>query len=355
MYVPALRWRQGEYQALLELTDPVKNQIVPLITIPDIEYDFEEKRPKKSIQDHVYPFANRYQKKWDKRPAWLSVHKNILGKLMDNGKDIFTHVFDELRMLNANAIPAIPLRVDAVSICAVKAIVKQDNRGIAILIRLEDLMKPDLKACLQTLALGLDAEPSDIDLIIDLSAPNFEPYDAFANVLIMTLRKIGDLNIFRNFILIGTAIPETFKDVAKGIDEIPRHDWLFYQTLIAKLPADMRQPNFGDYTIVHPEFTPVDMRKIKSSGKIIYTAPQYWSVYKGGAFRENPEQMHNHCSAIVDTAIFKGSGYSSGDDYIAKCARREEGPGNQTTWKKVAINHHITQAVDELATFCAVS
>ena len=28
----------------------------------------------------------------------------------------------------------------------------------------------------------------------------------------------------------------------------------------------MRRPVFGDYTIVHPEFKPVDMRKIKPAG-----------------------------------------------------------------------------------------
>jgi T4 beta protein len=33
-YVPAVRWRTGEYQALLRLSDAAKDRIVPLITIP---------------------------------------------------------------------------------------------------------------------------------------------------------------------------------------------------------------------------------------------------------------------------------------------------------------------------------
>ena len=32
-YVPALRWRQAEYQALLRLKEPVKRRVVPQITI----------------------------------------------------------------------------------------------------------------------------------------------------------------------------------------------------------------------------------------------------------------------------------------------------------------------------------
>ena len=60
-YVTALRWRQGEYQALWRLSSAVKKQVVPLITVPPVEFDFELWQPKKSCQDHVHPFIARYQ------------------------------------------------------------------------------------------------------------------------------------------------------------------------------------------------------------------------------------------------------------------------------------------------------
>jgi Beta protein len=167
------------------------------------------------------------------------------------------------------------------------------------------------------------------------------------------MRRFGDLHAFRNFVVIGTAIPETFRDVAKGADQLPRHDWLFYQVLLGGIPAGMRQPNFGDYTIVHPEFAPVDMRKIKSAGKLVYTTPTAWEVRKGGAFRDNPAQMHDHCAAIVASGKFSGAGFSSGDDYIAKCATRTARPSSLSFWKFVTINHHITHVLDDLAKFDA--
>jgi hypothetical protein len=351
MYVPAVRWRQGEYQALLRLNNRIKDRVVPFITIPEIEFDFEEWRPKKSVQEHVHPFAARYKSKWGKRPAWIGVHKSIVLSPMDDGRDTFTYVFAELRGFEASAVPAISLGADPATVRAVAAIVKRDSRGAAISVRPEDLMRATPTTDVRTLAAALGVDLSDADLIVDLGAPNFEPYVTFAGALIAALRRLSDLDLFRNFVLIGTAIPETFKDIAKGFDEIPRHDWLFYQTLTAKLPAGMRRPNFGDYTIVHPEFTPVDMRKIKSAAKIIYTTPHNWAVCKGGAFRDNPAQMHDHCADLVKRSIFKGAGYSNGDDYIAKCAVRKEGPSNQTRWKDVAINHHITHVLDDLSTF----
>ena len=349
-YVPALRWRQGEYQALLRLTDPVKDRIVPFITIPEIEFDFEEWRPKKSVSKHVCPFPVRFKSKWGKRSAWVGVHDNIVQKHMDDGRDIFTYVFAHLRAFDSNAVPSIPLGADGNTVRAVAAIVKRDSLGVAISVRLEDMMKPNPDVQVRTVASSLGVDLQDIDLIVDLGAPNFEPYETFSDLLIVTLRRLGDLQVYRNMVLIGTAIPETFKYIAKGTDELPRHDWLFYQTLMARMPSAMRRPNFGDYTIVHPKFTAVDMRLIKPSGKIVYTTPCCWSVRKGGAFRDNPGQMHDHCADLVSKTIFKGSGYSSGDNYIAKCAARQEGPSNQTRWKDVAINHHITHVLDDLAT-----
>ncbi len=354
-YVPALRWRQGEYQALFRLADHVKDRIVPFITIPHVEFDFAEWRIKKSVQEHIHPFVSCYKSKWGKRWAWVSVHKGIVRELMDDGRDIFTYVFEELRGSEVKAVPAVPIGADKSTVRAVKAIVKRGSLGVAILVRLEDLMTEDTNTRIQTLALSLATELSNIDLIVDLGAPNFEPYKAFSGALMVTLKKLGDLNAYRNLVLIGTAIPKTFKYIAKGSDDIPRHDWLFYQTIMANLPAGMRRPNFGDYTIVHPEFTPVDMRKIKAAGKLIYTTPCNWAVLKGGAFRDNPEQMHRLCAELVRRDIFRGPDYSSGDSYIAKCAVHQVSHSNQTRWKEVAINHHITHALDDLATLCGTS
>ena len=353
MYVPALRWRQGEYQALLRLAGGVKDRIVPYITIPEVEYDFELRQPKKSVHEHVHPFAARFNSKWGQRPAWVSVHPGIADQPMDDGRDIPTYVFAALRAFQANAIPAVPLDAAASIIASVRTIAATDGLGVAISIRLEDLMKPNARSRIDGLAAALDLELSEVDLIIDLGAPNFEPYDAFAGALTAAMRRLGDLYAFRNLVAIGTAIPETFKDVAKGADQLPRHDWLFYQVLLGKIPAGMRQPSFGDYTIVHPEFKALDMRMIKAAGKLVYTTPVAWEVRKGGAFNDNRAQMHGHCASIVASGKFNGSGYSSGDDYIAKCAVHKEGPSNQTRWKEVAINHHITHVLGDLATLGA--
>ena len=353
MYVPALRWRQGEYQALFRLTDAAKARTVPFITIPEVEFDFETRQPKRSVQEHVHPFAKRFKAKWGQRPAWVSVHPGIANEPMVDGRDIYTYVFEALRAFQANATPAIPLHAASPIVASAAAIVATDGHGVAVEIRLEDLMKSDARTRIDRLAASLSVAIDEVDLVVDLRAPNFEPYDAFASALIAVINRLGDLHTFRNFVVIGTAIPATFKDVAKGADQLPRHDWLFYRVLLGRLPAGMRQPNYGDFTIVHPEFKALDMRMIKAAGKLVYTTPGAWEVRKGGAFRDNSAQMHDHCASIVASSTFNGAGYSSGDDYIAKCAVHKVGPSNQTRWKDVAINHHITHVLGELSTLAA--
>lgn len=354
MYVPALRWRQGEYQALERLSPAAKDRIQPYITIPEVEFDFELWQPKKTVQEHVHPFAARFNAKWGQRPAWVGVHPSISDKAMGDGRDILTYVFEAMRLFQANAVPAVSLDATAPMIASVAAIIAVDGLGAAISIRLEDLMKPDARKRIDALAASLNLSLDELDLVIDLGAPNFEPYNAFAGALIAAMQKLGDLHEYRNLVVISTAIPETFKDVAKGADQLPRHDWLFYRALLGKIPSGMRKPNYGDYTIVHPEFAPADMRLIKSAGKLVYTTSTEWEVRKGGAFRSNPGQMHDHCASIVASGKFSGAAFSNGDDYIAACATKTKGPSNLTRWKEVAINHHITCVLDDLAMLGAV-
>lgn len=354
-YVPALRWRMAEYQALWRLSAKVKERIVPLITIPPIEYDFDLQRPNKSVHEHVHPFVGRYKVKWGARPSWIAFDPEISDGQMDNGSHVVDFVFDGIRIDGGHAVPALPLAATSDTMNAVARATSQDCRGAAVLLRLEDLMTGNPRRAIVNFAASLDIDLDELDVVIDLRAPNFEPYEAFATAFISALKKLGNLHEVRTFVLLGTAIPDSFADIAKGSDEIPRHDWLFFKTLKAAMPAGMRRPLYGDHTTVHPKFVARDMRLVNPAGKLTYTGPAAYGTRKGKAFRGNEEQMHDHCDAITKESrfAFRGSGFSLGDKHIADCAAKSVNHSNLTTWKWVAINHHITTVADDLATLFA--
>jgi hypothetical protein len=349
-YIPSLRWRVGEYQALSRLSDAAKARVVPFIVVPEIEFDFEKWKPAKTLQEHVEPFSDRFKKKWGMRPAWIDVHPKIHMGIMDDGKLPIAHVFDALRILGNNAVPVTSLDGTPPINAAVASIVKQDRRGVGLRLRIAHIMKPGCKATVDGLLKSIGATHAQTDLVVDLGAPNYQPYDDFASGLIAALDQLGDLNAFRSFVLFGSAYPESVALDKPGGD-LPRHDWLFYRRFVSKLPEGARVPNFGDYTIVNPEFTPRDMRKIKSGGKVVYTEPANWHVRKGGSFRDNPAQMHDHCQYIVKSRKFRGAAFSEGDDFIEKCAKKLVRPSNQSRWKQVAISHHIMHALEDIAKF----
>lgn len=353
-YVPSLRWRMGESQALWRLSNAAKDRVVPFIVIPEIEFDFEAWAPKKSVHEHVHPFAARYQKKWGMREAWIDVHPKIHALKMDDGRLPIAYIFDELRKLGNTAIPVTSMDGTPAINAAVSAIVKTDGRGLGIRARIEHVMKPACKAAIETLMAQAGVDHDETDLIIDLGAPAYEPYEDFADGLMAAIAMIGDLSQFRSYVVMGCSYPETV-GLGKPGGDITRHDWLFYKALVEKIPDGDRVPNYGDYTIVNPEFTPRDMRMIKSGGKVVYTESASWYVRKGGAFRDDPKQMHAHCKYILDSKKFRGAGFSDGDAFIEKVANKTAGPSNQPFWKQVAINHHIMHVLEDLSKFGAAA
>ena len=132
--------------------------------------------------------------------------------------------------------------------------------------------------------------------------------------------SVVDLTHYRSFVLLGCGYPESIGHNKPGRDILVRMGFL--KCFGPKLKDTGRIPNYGDYTIVHPEFTPRDMRMIKSGGKIVYTSDGHWTVRKGGAFRDDPAQMHNHCAYILSSGKFRGSAFSNGD-FISSDVRNE--------------------------------
>jgi hypothetical protein len=349
-YMPILKWRMGEYQALLRLRDDVKDAIVPLIVIPPVEYDFDEQRPKKTLEEHISPFAERYRTKWGDRKSLIDIDSSLENQNMTSGKGALLHIFDEIRSNKGNAIPVISLRNGAEHKKSVKIISKKDKKGFALRLRVEDLIDKNSNNDIETLLNYLDCEMEQVDFIVDLVAPQaFEPYQGFGKALMSIIKRIEGLNRYRSFVVAGTSL--SMNTVKQPCADVSRHEWLFYKHLYSSYKNEARIPTFGDYTIEQPGFVNLDMRLIKSSGKIVYTTKDNWHIQKGGAFRDNPSQMRKHCSNLIKSACYEGASYSAGDLRIEQTAKGEENYGNLTTWKWVGVNHHITKVVEQLASF----
>lgn len=354
-YVPSLRWRLAEKQALFRLADAAKTRVVPFITVTKPEFNFEKGQMARTVEEQVAPFAKEFKVKWGMRPAWIDIQPDVECELLSDGKLPILHVFDKLQTMGSAAVPVLGLSSPAPIKAAVAAIIKRDGRGLGVRLGFIDVMKVDCGTRLASLLGEVGLTPASVDIIVDLVAPSYEPYDDFAEGLIAALDGVADLSAFRSFVIIGSAFPASV-ELEKPGGELVRHDWNFYRAYCKKLEEGARVPTYGDYTIVAPSFAAdVDFRKFTIPGKVVYTAGPTWMVRKGGSFNKDREQMHGHCADIVSSGKFKGSAFSFGDAYIADCGKKLKGPSNQPFWKQVGISHHIMHVLDDLATLPAAS
>lgn len=350
-YVPCLPWKQGEYQAILELGKAARSFITPLIEVPEIGFDFETRSESKSIDEHLQPFAKRVFTKWGTSLCFVDVVRISPDKRMADDKHPLSFIFDGLREKGCAAVPVTGVSRDQQSWRATKRILTRDGRGIGIRLKIEEAARPRVKAQMDDVLSTIGIEAEHCDLILDLGAPNFEPLDGFTKMIEALTQKVPYLNLWRTFTLIGTSFPSTMAEIKRNMEVIPRWEWELYKRLAEILTRrSLRLPTFGDYCISHPDQLSMDMRLVKPSATIRYTTDAGWLIVKGSNVRDNGyDQFRMHCQTILNSTNYMGSSFSQGDKYIKGCAAGTVGTGNLTTWRKVGTNHHIKKVVQDIS------
>ena len=156
---------------------------------------------------------------------------------------------------------------------------------------------------------------------------------------------------WRSLVLIGGSFPQNLVGLAPDyISSITREEWRLWRALRQRANVVRRLPTFGDYGVAHPEPSEVDPRIMSPSASIRYTATDNWIVLKRRSLRVHGfEQFHEVCGVLIERPEYSGREFSWGDDYIWKCAHRQDGPGNLTTWRKVGTSHHLVFVTGDLA------
>jgi len=356
MYVPIIKWRQGEYLALERLEDKIKNEVMPLIEVPPIEWDFARGVLAKTIDDHLSRFAYRFHKKWEGRSAYIDF--NLLDpsyRLIGNIHPV-TFIFTELSKIGERAIPVTSPYRDLPYQKAIKDIINENEVEKEVCFRLsfKDLIKINISSEVDNLANTLNVKPREINLVIDLDSPNFNPISSFANVLKASVNKFKNIKDFKSLTIVSTAFPKSMGEVQRGSQTVKRSEWDLYLEYYSNLTSNDVTPQFGDYAIAHPVLPQQDMRLLKPAASLRYTIDNAWWIGKGTNVRDNGfEQYRDICKSIVSSPHFCGAKYSRGDAYIKDCSDGTGSTGNLPTWRWVGTNHHITKVVNDLASFGA--
>jgi len=357
-YIPCLRWKQGEYQAVWRLPDTTKRMFTPLIEIPELGWDFEEEKEKKTIDQLLTDFAlKKVFKKWGRYLCFVDLNLIPAHERMKNGVHPIRFIFNELRAIQCLAVPVTGLLRDEEYQQEIKTASEKDKKGICLRIAIEQTAKNSFKGELDALLSTLGIQTSDCDLILDLGAPNFVPLEGFSKVIQTIVSSFPYLNDWRTFTVLGSSFPETMASIEKGGKIVARYEWQLYKILITNLRRDgIRLPSFGDYAINHPKVLELDMRKVKPSATIRYTIDDGWYIVKGENVRDKKygkcKQYRGLSKKVIDSKYYYDSTFSWADDFIQRCANGGN-TSNLSMWRQVGTNHHIVKVTQDIASFYA--
>ncbi len=354
-YVPIIKGRQGEYGALAEADQPVRENATPLVEIPPIPWDFAHEAPAKTPQEHIEGVAETVTNSWgtDRRifiDAGLLADEDLiaglhpLATILDGGAE------RGLQMVPVTGVA----RGDAYT-AALSEALSRDSRGMCLRLEAEDLEEPeDLPRALTAALDDLALRPADVDLLLDLGPIGPEQQWTGATVRLF-LTALPQITEWRSLTLAASSFPLDLSAVeADSVTPLPRAEWTVWRALHDRAGRLERMPTFGDYGISHPAPREVDPRIIQRSASIRYTEADDFIVAKGRSIRQHGADQHYDLAALlVERPDFHGEDFSWGDAYIAARARREPGPGNGMTWRKAGTSQHLAFVTSQLASLRA--
>ena len=369
-YVPILKGKQGEFDALQNITsaEQIKG-VTPLIEIPQIAEVYPDPQsapvPSKTIDEHVTDVSENLIKAVKNLPAIFvdGFYIETEDDLQDGSSPIDS-VFASLRAAQITFIPVIGMdRVEDYADSVSNAI-STDNRGCCLRLVEADIdglaeLGAQISGLLQTLSI----KPSDVDLLVD-----FGPKVPQKATLPLLINELPFISEWRTFTIASSSFPADMSDVKRNsVKELERDEWTTWLSLRTKSNVK-RMPTFGDYGINHPVLTDFNPFTMSMSPNIRYTDDLNYVLAKGQAQPrkkwasdpDHPERLEIRAQLapgvqypklamiIKKHKAWKGKTFSWGDGFIDKCSHKEC-VGNATDWRAVGMNHHIVLTVQQIA------
>lgn len=351
MYIPVLKWKLGEKQALAYLDSQTKENIMPLIELQPHNIDADD-NPDDVLKNIVSTFGNHLTRYMEGINTffldWNYFNIEYFFPEYNYIKDFFLEGLAK----SFTPIPVIAfLDMDnfSKSLEAMDKIRDCLKKGISIRISPRDLKKIEpIIGLLQKYNFT-----QNTTVIIDYTRISETDLDIYSEITSVIYNKLSAT--ITQFILIGTGYPEGYpsqfmnnESYAK-FERIEQRLWTILKSDISFLSDSTI--HYGDYCCTSPTPLPSDLSNMRPSATIKYTTEDNIHFYKGTQLiRGGYQQYHDLCKLIVnDPAVYKGENYSWGDSKINETTNPSSNTGNPTTWISIATNHHITLTAKQYA------
>jgi hypothetical protein len=342
-YVPVLRWKKAERDALEALDGRTREVSTPLIELTMGELLGVGRKRRRTPAQYLSEMTADVLKSWGKAPAFLDL-RLIHDDLRIDGRHPLSVLGDSVGAQGGRVVPVTGLGRSPRYQQAVKACVGLGN-GACIRLFPRDLFSgadQEIDKLLEALAVNAP----QVDLIIDCQIVAGD-----VELLRRLVRSVPLIEQWRSLTLMAGAFPKDLTGFKPGIHTLERTDWLHWRSVLdtTNLP---RAPWYGDYVTLHAVFSEPPPGA-NFSASIRYACEEYWLIMRGEGVRNRGgagyQQWTANAQLLIERAEFQGPTFSAGDNFIYRKALSRGEPGNATQWVFAGVNHHLTLVARQMA------
>ena len=343
VYMPVLRTKNGEKQALLNLEPKDKARLLPL-------FDVQAPESGAPVDDQLDIAVEFVCEAWATKQEFLLDISQLASDLRTTSG---MHPLQYLAMAfeQASFQPTMCFafdRSDDAYEAAFLAAVEGQGESAKAAFRLQQqdlLLWEETLSRLNALRAALRIAPERLTVIADMQSLR-GPQSVDASVLKGRFKDLAARG-FGRLVMLGSNMPES-QNLPKDEElEVRRLEVDIWEALRPDVPALI----FGDYGIVHP--TSVD---IPHSGMAIpapkakYTLPTRWQIIKGHLPKKGEaSQYYKIARALVNAAWFQPNDFGWGAENIREIATGNRGKrGSNTDWVAYTTEIHLAMTVRQM-------
>lgn len=351
-YVPILRWKEAERNALATLYEKDSRCLTPFFEIVPENIVKKGKLGKQDTMLDLEVATNRVieqlVKCWGQRPFFIDLLWLATDTLKQKTGNFLEMLSQCANIYNLCFIPVTGLSRGDLYQSSVQKVLRLHQQGACLRLNLADLKNPELTKDINNTLRALRLSPDMIDILVD-----FRILDQNTYTFKTLCSRVPQIESWRNFIVASGAFPEDLSRCPKNDQsKLERSDWIYWKNQVKADEKLARIPNFSDYTIQHAKY----IKKGKGwhfSASIRYTYDDYWLIMRGedAIKKDGPgfDQWPANAILLCDSPEYCSESFSAGDRYIKEMSMQRKETGNPATWLEAGINHHMTFAVRQIA------
>ncbi len=361
IYVPILKAKKGEFDAITHLSERGIDFITPWFDVPQLNESARKKS--EPIQTFLNKKASDLAKAWAGRSIFIDLPRWATNAQTENGEHVLPFLCNRLELLDVNVNPIVDYVrwEDPVYENALRGIKLENGRNFCIRLNMDadtidDMSDSDyFNERLFEIIKKLEIDPSKIKLLIDFGDVSKQSHhiDGMiknAKQAIYLTRQIG----FSQFMLAGCSLSPFIPSAVKTVNTtglVLRKEMLTWRTLLSENP--LLNITFADYGVRNPSSSDEPIKNPNTNGKVRYTIEKEYFIARGPPLNSGLKfNKFNHLAGIVVASDkYLGSSFSWGDEQLSLYSDPEHKTGNYTTWVSIDTNHHIESVVMEVMEF----